>query len=92
MNSSRQTEKIIKGFANHRRIDMLKLIKSRPELSLNDVSGELRMNLKTVSEHLRRLTIAGLIYKRSRGHNVLHKISPLGDEILKFLKKLDEQF
>jgi predicted transcriptional regulator len=92
MNSSRQTEKIVKGFANHRRIDMLVLIKNRPELSLNDVARELKLNLKTVSEHLRRLAISGLIYKKNRGQNVLHRVSPLGDEILKFLKKLEDQF
>jgi len=90
MSISRQTERIVKGFANHRRIDMLKLIKNRPELSLNEVSSELRVNLKTASEHLRRLAIAGLILKRNRGQNVLHKVSPLGDDILKFLRKLEQ--
>ena len=90
MSTSRQTERIVKGFANHRRIDMLKLIKNRPELSLNEVSSELRVNLKTASEHLRRLAIAGLILKRNRGQNVLHKVSPLGDDILKFLRKLEQ--
>ncbi len=90
MSTSRKTERIVKGFANHRRIDMLKLIKNRPELSLNEVSSELRVNLKTASEHLRRLAIAGLILKRNRGQNVLHKVSPLGDDILKFLRKLEQ--
>ncbi|MCL4354282.1 winged helix-turn-helix domain-containing protein [Patescibacteria group bacterium] len=90
MGTSRQIEKIVKGFANHRRIEMLELIKNRPELSLNEISSELRVNLKTASEHLRRLTVAGLILKRNRGQNVLHKLSPLGDDILKFLRKLEQ--
>lgn len=90
MSTSRQIEKIVKGFANHRRIEMLELIKNQPELSLNEISSELRVNLKTASEHLRRLTVAGLILKRNRGQNVLHKLSPLGDDILKFLRKLEQ--
>lgn len=90
MTTSQQVEKVVKGFANYHRIEMLKLIKSKPELSLNDVSKELKVNLKTTSEHLRRLTIAGLIFKRSRGQNVLHKLSPLGEDILKFLRKLEQ--
>lgn len=90
MTTARQVEKIVKGFANHHRIEMLRLIKERPELSLNEVSKELRANLKTTSEHLRRLTVSGLITKQSRGQNVLHRISPLGEDILKFLRKLEE--
>lgn len=86
---SRQIEKIIKGFANHTRIEMLQLIKERPELSLMDISNELKINLKTASEHLRRMSVSGIIQKRNRGQSVLHKVSPLGDDVLKFINKLE---
>lgn len=89
MLSTRQLERIVKGFSNHRRIQILELIKRKPELSLLDISTELKINNKTASEHIRRLTISGLVLKRNRGANVLHKASPLGEIILKFLRKLE---
>jgi DNA-binding transcriptional ArsR family regulator len=85
----RQIEKIAKGFANHRRYQMMELIYSEPEISLQDVASKLKINVKTASEHLRRLTIAGLVLKRNRSFNVLHKLSPQGYTILKFLRKLE---
>ncbi|OGH13936.1 MAG: hypothetical protein A2860_01660 [Candidatus Levybacteria bacterium RIFCSPHIGHO2_01_FULL_37_33] len=89
MLKTRHLEGIVKGFANHRRIQIMELLESNPELSLQNVSVKLKVNIKTVSEHIRRLAIPGLVYKRNRGNNVLHKLSPLGLSILKFLRKLE---
>ncbi len=85
----RKLERIVKGFANHRRIQMMVLLSDEPELSLADVARKLKINMKTASEHLRRLAIPGLVYKRYRNANVLHTLSPLGGSILKFLRKLE---
>lgn len=85
----RRLERLVKGFANHRRIQILELLSNSPELSVNDISSTLKINFKTASEHIRRATIAGLILKRNRGSSVLHKLSPLGVTILKFLRILE---
>lgn len=89
MLKTRRLERIVKGFANHRRIQIMELMDKEPELSLAEVSTKLKINIKTASEHIRRLTISGHVLKRSRGNNVLHKLSPLGLSILKFLRKLE---
>ena len=89
MLKTRRLERIVKGFANHRRIQIMELLESNPELSLQNVSVKLKVNIKTVSEHIRRLAISGLVLKRNRGNNVLHKLSPQGLSILKFLRKLE---
>lgn len=89
MLKTRQLERIVKGFANHRRIQTMDLLEINPELSLQDISIKLKINNKTASEHVRRLAISGLVLKRSRGNNVLHKLSPHGLAILKFLRKLE---
>lgn len=89
MLSPRQLERIVKGFSNHRRIQILELVDQKPELSLIEISTQLKVNNKTISEHIRRLTISGLVLKRNRGANVLHKLSLLGENILKFLRKLE---
>ena len=86
---TRPRERIVKGFSNHRRIQIMELLDNNPDLSLVDVSTKLKINIKTASEHIRRLTIPELVFKRNRGNNVLHKLSPLGLVILKFLRNLE---
>jgi len=89
MLKTRRLERIVKGFANHRRIQIMELMDKEPELSLAKISTKLKINIKTASEHIRRLVISGLVLKRNRGNNVLHKLSPQGLSILKFLRKLE---
>ena len=84
-----QLQAIVRGFANHRRIQMLTLLGGHPELSLLEVAGRLRVNLKTASEHLRRLSVSGLVMKRAAGTAVRHKLTPRGQAVLKFLRTLE---
>ena len=84
-----QLERLIRGFSNHRRIEILELLNRQPELSVMDIATELEVNFKTVSEHIRRLAIAGLVFKRSDGVSIRHKLSPLGTIVLKFLRTLE---
>lgn len=85
----RKLEKTVRGFSNHRRIQILELLSDHPELSVMETSSRLKINFKTASEHIRRLTIPGLVIKRNQGPNVRHKLSPLGLVILKFLRTLE---
>ena len=87
--SFRQLERIVRGFSNHRRIEILDLLKKTPELSVVEISGRLKINFKTASEHLRRLAISGLILKRNDNQNVRHKVSERGKQALEFLKDLE---
>lgn len=84
-----QLERIFKGISNHRRIEILELLKEKPELSIIDISEVLAVNFKTISEHVRRLAIAGLVLKRSDGNSVRHKLTDRGQSILKFLRTLE---
>lgn len=89
MLKKRQLEQIVRGFSNHRRIEMLDLLDKSPELSLAEIAQTLKINLKTASAHLRRLTVASLIMKRSQGRNIRHKLSDRGVSILTFLRTLE---
>ncbi|MEK7614672.1 MAG: winged helix-turn-helix domain-containing protein [Patescibacteria group bacterium] len=89
MKNYRKLERTVRGFSNHRRIEILELIKRKPELSVVNISEELKINFKTASEHIRRLAIAGLVMKRSEGPSVCHKITPTGNSILMFLRTLE---
>jgi len=87
--NQRQLERIVKGFANHRRIQMLDLLSREPELSVAEIAQKLTINMKTASEHLRRLAQSGLILKRNQNVNVRHRLTERGNHILKFLRILE---
>jgi DNA-binding transcriptional ArsR family regulator len=87
--SFRSLERIVRGFANHRRIQVMELLSQRPELDLAALARATGMNYKTASEHLRRLAVAGLVLKKAKGTHVLHAISPRGKSALKFLRTVE---
>jgi len=82
-------ERIMKGVANHRRIQALDTLDRHPELSVFDVSERLSIDFRTASEHLRKLTVAGLIMKRHEGATVRHALTSRGKYILKFCRTLE---
>ena len=82
-------ERVVKGFANHRRIKILALLQKKPELSLEEIAEELDIHFKTASGHVQRLAISGLVLKRSAGREVRHKITPRAKNILTFLRMLE---
>ncbi|MDP3882910.1 MAG: helix-turn-helix domain-containing protein [Candidatus Staskawiczbacteria bacterium] len=84
-----QLERIVRGAASHRRIEILELLEEKPELSVVDISEILKVNFKTISEHVRRLAMAGFVLKRSDGNSVRMKLTSRGLAILKFLRTLE---
>ena len=41
-------ERIVKGFANHRRLQILDLLKKEPELTVDDISERLNINIDKI--------------------------------------------
>ncbi len=85
----RKIERVVKGFANHRRIQILDLLNKEPELSVEDVAEKLRIGYENASDHIRKLAIAGLVMKRNQGNSVRHKLTPRAESILVFCKRLE---
>ena len=81
-------ERILKGAANHRRVEMLELIAKEAGLSSEDVAERLGVNYQTGSSHLRKLVTAGLVSAYRQGQAVAHDLTPLGSKVITFLKKL----
>lgn len=89
MKKYRELERIVKGFSNHRRIEILDFLNDNPGASLTDIATILRVNFKTIAEHTRRAHHAGLIMKQNKVNIVSHILSPLGKIIFKFLRTLE---
>ncbi len=84
----RRLERIIKGVASHRRLQILDLLHRQPELSVLDISERLKMGYENASDHVRKLAAAGLLLKRNEGPAVRHKLTPRAESMLVFCKTL----
>jgi predicted transcriptional regulator len=82
-------EKILKGCASHRRVQIMFLLEKRSGLSVLTIAEEIQSDFKNVAEHLRKLTISGLITKRRRGLAVAHSLTELGTRVLAFCRSLE---
>jgi len=82
-------ERIVKGFANHRRLEIMDLLKREPELSVEEIAEMLNIEYQNTSDHVRKLAIAGLVLKRNEGSAVRHKLTPRAESILVFCKRLE---
>ena len=89
MRKPKQLERVVRGFSNHRRIEIMELLSKAPELSVAEISNILKINYKTGADHIRRLTISGIIMKRNAGASVRHVLTQEGKLILKFLRTLE---
>lgn len=87
--SYRATERIVKGFANHRRLEILDLLKREPELSVEEIASRMKIGYENASDHIRKLAIAGLVLKRPAGRDVRHKLTSRANDVLTFCKTLE---
>lgn len=87
--TNRELEKIIKGFANHRRLQVLELLYKEPELSVQEISDKLKSEFKNISAHINKMAVAGLVMKRSDSKSIRHKLTKRGNIILKFVRMLE---
>ncbi len=85
----RALERMVRGFSNHRRIQILELLKREPELSVEGIAERLKIGYQNASDHVRKLAGAGLLMKRNEGSAVRHKLTPRGELVLVFCKTLE---
>ncbi len=84
--TSKQLERHFKGIANHRRIDILFLVKENEGIILEAIAERLQGNFKTIAVHTQRLVQAGLLNKTYQGREVAHSLSPYGHKLAAFIK------
>ena len=86
MKTAKQLERYFKGAANYHRLDILHLVNKNDGVTLENISELLNTNIKTISEHTRRLVQAGLLNKTYQGREVAHSLSPYGKRFVDFIK------
>ncbi len=90
--SAKQIERHIKGISNHWRIDMLMFIEMSSPVTLEEIVEALNINVKTASEHTRRLVHAGLVNKKYSGRSVEHSLTPYGKYFARFIYQFRKTF
>ena len=85
----RTLERLVRGFSNHRRIQIMEILKKTPEMSVDEIAKLLDINYKTAADHIRRLAIAGLVLKKSDSVSIRHKLTSRAEYVLKFLRTLE---
>ena len=85
MKTAKQLERHLKGISNHRRIEILRLVNRSEGIIVEEIAEQLECNMKTISEHTRRLVQAGLVNKKYKGRSVAHSLSPYGRRIIAFI-------
>ena len=86
MKTSKQLERYFKGVANHQRITILFLVSKNQDITVEGIAEAMNRNIKTISEHTKKLVQAGLLNKKYKGRSVNHTLSPYGQKFLKFIK------
>lgn len=87
--SSQDLADILKGGANHRRIDVLFLLDKQGKLTLDEIVEALKANYKTIAVHVGRLHKSGLVTKRYKASSVEHELTPRAHLVLNFLRILE---
>ena len=68
-------ERIMKAFANRRRLAILKYLKEEKEASVGDIAEEIRLSSKATSKHLGILSGAGILDREQRSLQMFYRVS-----------------
>ena len=82
-------EDIVKGFANERRIMILRLLARQPNLDVEFISEKLKIGYTSTAGHLQKMYHSGLIEKEEDGYFVVHRLTARGKKVYLFLCRLD---
>ena len=78
----RKAEKILKAFANRRRLAIVKYLKEG-EATVGEIAGEISLSFKSTSRHLAVLQAADILEREQRGLQAYYRLAPLQDSVVR---------
>ncbi len=87
--TSRQLESVFKGLANYHRMEILLLLEKEEGLSVEQISQKLSYGYMNTSDHIRKLSLGGLVSKHKEALIVRHLLTARAKSILEFCKILE---
>ncbi len=86
----KKLEKLMKAFANRRRLEIIEFIRDSKSASVGDIAARIRLSFKATSKHLGILFASDLVDREQTGLQMFYKIAPgkekMIDTILSILK------
>jgi DNA-binding transcriptional ArsR family regulator len=81
----REAEKLLKAFANRRRLRIVQFIKAKKEAPVGDISHEIGLSFKSTSRHLSVLAGCEILDREQRSSQVFYRIAPIQKPIARYL-------
>ena len=87
-NQDRGRARMTAALGNHRRIEIIRLLRQEPDLCLEDIAHRCKVTLSTACEHVRRLHEVGMVKKKSKGRRVLLSATKRASALLRSIDLL----
>lgn len=72
---NKELERIMKAFANRRRLSIVAFLKKRKEATVGDIAEEIKLSFRSTSKHLGVLATAGILEREQRSIQMYYKIA-----------------
>ncbi len=76
MTKTKEIARILKALANHRRLEILSVLKKKKDITVGEIAQDIHLSFKSTSRHLAVLATAGIVDKEQIGLEVYYEISP----------------
>ncbi len=83
----KEYEKILKAFANRRRLEIVIFLKEKKEACVGEIANKIKLSFKATSKHLSLLTAVDIIEKEQRGLKVYYWLSRIPQQLVKSVIK-----
>ncbi len=78
-------ERILKALANKRRLEIVRCLKKRREMTVSEIADEIKLSFKATSKHLAVLYGADIVDKEHRSLQMFYKFSTNLHHIVKYI-------
>ena len=88
MLNDRQAARVGRGLANYHRVQTLRLLAKKPDISVGQLARQLKLSQPSVTDHLKKLIDAGLLTSQRQATRSLIQLTERGKAALEFLNTL----
>ena len=79
----KELEKLFKVLGNKRRLQIVRLLLKKDELTVSDIASDIRLSFKATSKHLLQLFQVDILEKEQRSKNIYYKIADSLNQVIK---------
>lgn len=78
-------ERILKALANKRRLEIMRCLKKRKEMSVSELADTIKLSIKATSKHLAVLYGVDIVDREQRSLQMFYKLSTNPHHIIKYI-------